>query len=334
MIGAMDNGTNSTIPINTESRGVMNTKGYPGVKATVICVIITLNVIMNSLVIAVIACYPQLREDRTILFMFSLSVSDLAAGCTFMPFCAALCYGARPGDAKGVGLLPNVQAFTMWWFGFNSMYSLCWMTISKTIVILKPFKVEQLLSHTRCHIIIGLTWIIGCLLSSLNFTVNIKWNSVIYAYDMPTDGRVKAYYMAYLLVGVALPVSLIIYGTVRMFIVVVRTHRHISALEQSVAGGNNSVGNTGFVTAQAIRSSKNVIVICIVSLLFNLTPFTFGVIGNISSTPLPDVFNFVHLWLYESNTFVNSLLYLVLFSSVRPKVVDMLYAILVYIRVR
>ena len=333
-IGAMDNDINSTIPFNNESRGVMNTKGYPGVKATVICVIITLNVIMNSLVIAVIARYPQLREDRTTLFMFSLSVSDLAAGCTFMPFCAALCYGARHGVAKGVGLLPNVQAFTMWWFGFNSMYSLCWLTISKTIIILEPFKVEQRLSHTRCYIIIGLTWITGCVLASLNFTVNVKWNSVICAYDMPTNGRVKAYYMAYLLVGVALPVSLILYGTVRMFIVVVRTRRRISALEHSVAGGNNSTGNAGFVTAQAIRSSKNVIIICIVSLLFNLIPFIYGVIGNISSTPLAYVFTFVNLWLYESNTFVNSLLYLVLFKSVRHKVVDMLYAILIYIRAR
>ena len=91
MIGAMDNGTHSTIPFNNEFRGVMNTKGYPGVKVALICVKIILNVIMNSLVIVVIARYPQLREDRTSLFMFSLSVSDLAAWCTFMPISAALC---------------------------------------------------------------------------------------------------------------------------------------------------------------------------------------------------------------------------------------------------
>ncbi|KAK2193191.1 hypothetical protein NP493_14g07019 [Ridgeia piscesae] len=139
--------------------------------------------------------------------------------------------------------------------------------------------------------------------------------------------------MAYLLVGVALPVSLIIYGTVRILIVVVRTHRQISALEQSVAVGNNT-GNTGFVTAQAIRSSKNVIVICIVSLLLNSGPLAYGVLDNISSTPLPDVFNFVNLWIFESNTFVNSLLYLILFKSVRQKVVHMLYKILVCIRER
>ena len=148
MIGAMDNGTHSTIPFNNEFRGVMNTKGYPGVKVAVICVIIIFNVIMNALMVAVIARYPQLREDRTTLFMFSLSVSDLAAGCTFMPISAALYYGARPGVAEIVQ--KHVQSFTMWWFDFNSMYSLCWLKISKTIVILKPFKFEELLTHKRC----------------------------------------------------------------------------------------------------------------------------------------------------------------------------------------
>ena len=335
VIGAMDNVTNSTVSLNNEFRDIMNTNEYhPGVKGTVICVIITLNVIMNSLVIAVIARYPQLREDRTTLFMFSLSVSDLGTGCSFMPISAALCYGARQGDAEVGGVLPKVQAFTMWWFGFNSMYCLCWLTISKAIAILKPFKSEELLTHSRCYVIIGLNWIIGCILATLNFTVKVTWNSMICAYDIPTDRNVKAYYMAYLLVGVALPVSLIIYSNVRIFIVVVRTHRQISALEQSVAVGDNSTGNTGFITAQAIRSSKNVIVICIVSLLLNSTPLAFGVLDNMTSTPLPDVFNFVNLWIFESNTFVNSLLYLVLFKSVRQKVVHMLYAILVCIRAR
>ena len=332
----MDNGTNSTIPFNNEFSGVMNANEHhqPGVKATVICVIITLNVIMNSLVIAVIARYPQLREDRTTLFMFSLSVSDLGIGCTFMPISAGLCYRARPGDAEVVGLLPHVQGFMVWWFGFNSMYSLCWLTICKAIVIQKLFKFERLLTNKRCYVIIGLIWIIGCMLATLNFTVHIRWNSVMCAFDIPTDRTKKAYYMSYLLVGVVLPISLIIYGTVRIFIVVVRTHRQISAIEQSIAIGNSSIGNTGFVTAQAIRSSKNVIVICIVSLLLNLTPLAHGVLNNITSTPLPGVFNFVTLWLFESNTFMNSLLYIVLFKCVRHKVVDMLCAILVYIRAR
>ena len=157
MSEAMSNGTNSTTPFNSKFRNVTNTKGYPGVETTVICVILTLNVIMNSLVIAVIVRYRNLRENRATLFMFSLSVSELAIGCTFMPICAALCYGARQGVAEDVRLLPNVQAFMMCWFGFNSIYFLCWLTISKAIVILNPFKFQELFSNTRCYIVIGLT---------------------------------------------------------------------------------------------------------------------------------------------------------------------------------
>ena len=310
---------------------MMNINEYSYIKTTVICVIIILNVIMNSLVIVVIARYPKLRDDRATLFMFSLSVSDLAAGCTFMPISAALCSGATLEVADMVGLLPKLHAFMTWWFGFNSMYSLCWLTISKAIAILKPFKVEQLLSHKRCYFIIALSWIIGCVLAALNFIVNVKWNFVMCAYDIPKDGNMKAYFMAYLLVAVALPVSLIIYGTVRMFLVVVRTHRKISALEQSVTVGNGSIGNTGFVTMQAIRSSKNVIIICIVSLLLNTLPIAYVVLREITGIPISGAFNFASMWLFESNTFVNSLLYLVLFKSVRQNVVHMLHALLVYI---
>ena len=136
---------------------------------------------MNSLVIAVIARYPQLREDRTTLFMFSLSVSDLAAGCTFMPISAVMCSGATPGVVDKFGLLPKVHAFMLWWFASNSMYSLCWLTISKAIVILNPFKVEKHLSDKRCYFIIGTFWVIGFLLAMVNATANITWNTVLCA---------------------------------------------------------------------------------------------------------------------------------------------------------
>ena len=144
MIGATtDNIANLTMPFNKEFLDLINTHEHSNTQSAVISIIIILNVIMNSLVIAVIARYPQLREDRATLFMFSLSVSDLAAGCTFMPISAALCSKATTGIADIVGLLREIYAFMMWSFGFNSMYSLCWLILPKAIVILNPFKVER-----------------------------------------------------------------------------------------------------------------------------------------------------------------------------------------------
>ena len=313
---------------------MMNINEYSYIKTTVICVIIILNVIMNSLVIAVIARYPQLREDRTTLFMFSLSVSDLAAGCTFRPISAALCYSATPEVADMVGLLPEIHAFMMWWFGFNSIYSLCWLIISKVIVILNPFKVERFFTHKCCYFIIGMNWIIGCVLALGNFTMDIPWNTVRCTYGRSDETNMKFGYLAIFVMGVALPVSLLVYGTLRIFIVVMRPHRQILALENSVAVGENSIGNTSFVTFQAMRSSRNVFVICVVSLILDTPVIVYAVLDTLTGTHIPHMFSFVTAWLFQSNTFMNSLLYLVLFKCVRRKVVHMCCAIIVYIRPR
>ena len=285
-----------------------------------------MNVIMNSLVIAVIARYPQLREDRTTLFMFSLSVSDLAAECTFMPISAALRSRATEGVADMVGYVPKIHAFTVWWFGFNSKYSLCLFILSKTIVILKLLGCEHLLTLKCCSLVIGVNWIIGCMLATANFKMNITWNTVMCTYRIPRDHNLQAFYMAHFVIGVVLPISIIICGALCIRIVAVRTHQQIAALEQSVIAGNSSIGDHGFVTAQAI-----VIVICVVSLaLF----FAFSALRNVTDVRIPDLFSFVSIWLFDSNTFINSLLYLLLFRSVRQKAIHMFCTMLAYICIR
>ena len=319
----MDNDTNSSNSFKQEFRGMVNPDEYSFIKTAVICEIIILNVIMNSLVIAVIARYPQLREDRTTIFMFSLSVSDLAAGCTVMPISAALCSGATPEVADLDGLLPKVYVFMLWWFGFNSMHCLCWLTISKTIVILNPFKVEQLHNRKCCYAIIGINWIIGCVLAIVSFNVNVTWNTMTCAHRIPQDDNLATFHVAHFVIAVVIPVLLILYGTARIIIVVVRTHQHICDLEHSIAVGNSSIGKTGFVTVQAIRSSRNVIIICVVSLVLNTPVFAFIVLRFLTAYHIPYVFRFVSMWLFESNTFVNSLLYLLLFKSVQRKVFHM-----------
>ena len=330
----MDNNTNSSISFKQEFHDMMNVKEYSYIKTAVICIIIILNLIMNSLVIAVISRYPQLREDRTTLFMFSLSVSDLAAGCTFMPISAALCSRATPEVADMDDLLPKVYAFMVNWFGFNSMYCLCWMTISKTLVILKPFKVEQLITRKCCYVIIGMNWIIGCVFALVNFNMNVTWNTVMCTHLLPQDGNLATFHVTHFVISVVIPVSLILYGTVRIIIVVVRTHRQISALEQSVVVGNSSIGKTGFVTVQAIRSSRNVIIICVVSLVLNTPIFAYVVLHFLTAYRIPHGFSFISIWVFESNTFVNSLLYLLLFKSVRQKAFHMFRTIYICIRER
>ena len=70
--------------------------GFDCYKPAIISAVIIMNITLTILVIAVIASYPQLREDRTTLFIFSLTLSDLANGCTALPISAAVCSNVTP----------------------------------------------------------------------------------------------------------------------------------------------------------------------------------------------------------------------------------------------
>ena len=276
------------------------------VKTTVISTVIAMNVIANSLVIAVIARYPQLRQDRTTLFMLSLSLADLAAGCTFMPISAALCSKATTDTVGSLTYLSNVHCFFTWWFGMASMYSLCWLTGSKAIFILNPVHSEQLLPRRRCYVVIALIWTLTGLYSATSFTINIDWNRKLCSHLLPDDRGMAAFYMLSFVIATVLPITAIVYSTVRICIVVVQTNRQISALEQPLAVGT---GNAGFVTIQAMRSSKNVIIICAMSLALNVPFLVFFIL-------------------------VNSLLYLFLYRSVKRKTAQMIMTAWTNIRTR
>ena len=78
-------------------------------KTAVISVVIILNIKLNVIVIAVIVKHPQLREDRTTLFMLSLTISDLANGCTAIPISAAVCSDATPNARNMTRYLPKIM---------------------------------------------------------------------------------------------------------------------------------------------------------------------------------------------------------------------------------
>ena len=136
--------------------------------------------------------------------------------------------------------------------------------------------------------------------------------------------------MSGLVIGVVIPGIAIVYSTVRILIVVVRTHRQISALEQSV-----KMGNAGFVTVQAMRSAKNAIIICVMSVTLNIPFLVFIIIRSITTNYVPsEMFSFAAMWIFESNSFVNSLLYLFLYRSVKRKTAQMISTVWANIRGR
>jgi len=129
-----------------------------------------------------------------------------------MPISAALCSGKVQGVADEYSFNPKVHALTMNWFGFNSIHSLYWLTIYKTISILMLFRNGQLFTPKCFYIIFGIIWIVGCSLATLNITVKLSWNIVLCSHRTLNVYNVKAVYMTYFVFGIVLPVSIIVYA--------------------------------------------------------------------------------------------------------------------------
>ena len=144
----------------------MTVSDFDEIKTVMISVVIITNSSLDLLVIAVIVRYPQLREDRTALFMFSLTLSDVANGLTAMPMSAALCSQATPNVRNMTEYLPKIHAGLSAWFSLTSMHSLCWMTLYKMVAITNPFRCEQLLTRRRCYILICSLWLTGALVGA------------------------------------------------------------------------------------------------------------------------------------------------------------------------
>ena len=137
-------------------------------------------------------------------------------------------------------------------------------------------------------------------------------------------------------VGAVLPLCVIVYTSVRIFIVVVRTTRRISAQESETATGTCSVATTDSgpvdsrashqmathlspigVTLRSIRSSRYILAIC----LFYLFVIIYNVVDDTVSSVLKkdktSMLAFTAIWIFFSNTSVNSFLYICLHGPFR-----------------
>ena len=154
----------------------MDVTDFDDIKSVIISVAIVLNITLNVIVVAVIVKYPQLRKDRTALFMFSLTLSDLATGCTVMPISAAVCLKASPNVRNMLQYLPTIQQMCTVWFMFTSMHSLCWVTVCKMVAVEKPLRYEQILTRRRCCFIITGIWVSGAVMATALSPRMSSWN--------------------------------------------------------------------------------------------------------------------------------------------------------------
>ena len=125
------------------------------------------------------------------------------------------------------------------------------------------------------------------------------------------------------LIGIVWPTVAIFYSTTRIFITIIRTHRQISAQLHSIGG---CVGEAApSLSVSSIRSGRNVLLICLTFVLLT-APFAlyFTLIAFGFDSRIPFAFKFISVWLFFFNSSSNSLIYILVFRSVRGRTWQML----------
>ena len=281
--------------------------------------VVVLNIVLNSTVIAVIVKYPQLRDNPTHLFMCSLFGADLVLGMTALPISATLCSIASIAKEED-SYLVAIQFAGLRWCFFVSLLSLGFVTVSKMVSITRPLHCDRIFSKTRCYVIVVTIWLTGAVLVLLWSQASISWSRDL-CISRPSQvthlsSITRMVYFAFLFVGLIA----ITYATVNILLVIFRTHLHMTSQVHSI-GGNSAVTATDVsLTLMTIRSGRNVLIMCAVTVILTIPLITYGaalsIYGGVGLWPS---FGFTATWIAVCNTFVNSVLYLLIFCSVRTK---------------
>ena len=298
----------------------MDSVEYSYLKTGVISVIIVGNVVMNSLLIVVLTKNAELREDRTALFILSLALGDLFTGLTVFPISAAVCSNATPSVRHMTSYLPRVNMAFMVTSGFVCMHSQAWVALYKMVSVTKPLRYDTLLSRNRCYCVIASIWVVGVAVGIGSTSLHSDtWNT-----DMCTnrvqknDTGASVFALVYYTAAFITPEVVLIYATARIFVIVARAHKQVSAQELSVHG---SASASPTVTLKAVRSSSKILVICVVALGLTVPMYVHMVLRFIvNNGHVAAAFTFTALWVNSCSTFLNSFMYVVLHRSIRRKV--------------
>ena len=290
--------------------------------------VVVLNVVLNSTVIALIVKYQQLRDNPTHLFMFSLFGADLVLGITALPISATLCSIASIAKEED-SYLVVIQFAGLRWCFFASLLSLCFVTVSKMVSITRPLHCDRIFTKTRCYVIVVTIWVTGAVLVILWSQASMYWSSDL-CISRPSQGTnlseiTRMIYTAFLFV----PLIAITYATVKILHVIFRTHLAMTSQVHSIGGNTVDTATGVSLTLMSIRSGRNVLIICAVTVILTIPVITYSVgLSIYGDTWLMPSFGFIATWIAICNTFVNSLLYVFLFRSVRTKAATMFSEVL------
>ena len=284
------------------------------------------NIVLNSLVMIVIARTPTLREDRTTLFMFSLAASDLVFGVCIMITSAVVCSHPEIRSDEFAPVFFTLSA----WLLLTSVYNMCSVSLCKMLAVIYPLRYLALVTERRCYYVVVWNWTAGFILAvPMYFLIDQSWNEDICSVRVGkiTSVNKLAYLFASQVLGGFLPIALMIYANVRMFIVVVRTKRQVAAESFAIAAGSNNCvlqqHTLSMSLVRSVKSSRNIIIICSVFVSIMTLELIVAFTVPLQERQEHSSAQVAIVWLVFNNSLINSLLYIVLHRSVRSALMNL-----------
>ena len=294
------------------------------------------NIVLNSLVMIVIARMPTLREDRTTLFMFSLAASDLAFGVGMMTTSAVVCSHPEIRSDEFTPILLTIAA----WLVLTSVYNMCSVSLCKMLAVVYPLRYLALVTERRCYFIIAWNWTASFILTApIYFLIDATWSEdmCFVRMEKASSANTLVYFFVSQVMGGFLPMTLMVYANVRMFIVVVHARRKVAAgtspsgqlatdTFQSRGGTNACVlqqHTLSMSLVRSVRSSRNIIIICSVFVSIMTLQAIVEFTVSLHERQRPPRTEIVVMWLFFNNSSLNSLLYILLHRYVRSALMNL-----------
>jgi len=296
---------------------------------TVVSLSAAANIVLNSLVIAVIVKTPKLREDRTTLFVFSLAVSGLAFGICCTASSAIFCSRPEMTNADGFASIHMALAA---WFTVASLYNLCCISVCKMVAVVYPLRYLVVVTERRCYFVIFFNWIVSASFAAPFYFIATSWSSdVCIAERKQITWKNSAYMFALEVICCLLPMIAMIYANVRMFVVVARVTRQVAVAGVQLDAPSSDVEPYQHILASAlvrsVRSSRNIIIICFAYVFLVMTIVVVVTTTSINDTAIGVDAEFALVWLFFAHMFINSFLYIVLHRSLRLAVKNLFHSV-------
>ena len=188
-----------------------------------------------------------------------------------------------------------------------------------------PLRYLVVVTERRCYFVIFFTWIVSASFAAPFCFIDITWSHYLCIGEVRrTHWKSLAYMIALEVICCLLPMIVMIYANVRIFVVVVRVTRQMSAAAVQINAPINEVGPYQHILASAVvrsvRSSRNIIIICFAYVLLVIIIVVFVTSWSISETFIAKDVEFAMVWVFFAHMFINSFLYIVLHRFVRVAV--------------